>query len=397
MSVPLRTTTPTGQSPWPFVLVEGAAHAGATWQALSLSASERVGRVLVFAVGERDVDRYAELGEFEVVELNGTFTDLVDQLTAALGVGAEADGRPPVLVFDGESGFWAQLLAWGSAKTRTGAAVRKQLAEDPGSAVRIPHNVWDDIHARHDIVMDLLRRFCGPVVVTARGGPAPSTDPAGNPVPTAARYEVQGDRRLTSDADVWVRVHRGPLRVELISARNPADDLTWLDLPLAGALDYLVFDVLEPDSGFVARDTTPLVPNVVDAEEVQRQLLAAIAEDAGGISGSDARAEANRLWRLAGMAHHRQLTDTDRDRLLALVGTAPDGPTDDGETVVVPCGDEPEVPGCELSASVVADDPPGPGTDVTRSTGDSVLPAGSETGTPPPGPGPAPTTSGEAA
>src|SRR5690606_13461595 len=76
----LRTRKPTGQVAYPTIVIEGAEKVGKTYAALALSSSEKVGRTFVFDMGEGSADEYAALGPYEVVDHEGTFTDLLAQI-----------------------------------------------------------------------------------------------------------------------------------------------------------------------------------------------------------------------------------------------------------------------------------------------------------------------------
>jgi len=70
----LKTRKPTGLSAWPMILVDGIPKAGKSCMSYELSASDKVGRTFVFAIGERSVDEYQSLGPYEIVDLtDGTW------------------------------------------------------------------------------------------------------------------------------------------------------------------------------------------------------------------------------------------------------------------------------------------------------------------------------------
>jgi hypothetical protein len=86
MSPTLKTRKPTGEVAYPLVLVEGVEKTGKTVTSLSLSKSDKIGRSFVFELGELRADEYAAIGDFEIVEHNGTFSGFFEQLKAATEV-----------------------------------------------------------------------------------------------------------------------------------------------------------------------------------------------------------------------------------------------------------------------------------------------------------------------
>src|SRR3978361_907671 len=101
----LNTRKPTGNGADPLLLVEGSEKAGKTYAALSLSQSERVGRTFILELDEPTADEYASLGDFEILEHNGTYTSILDQLTEATKV-EMVDGKPNVIILDSGSALW---------------------------------------------------------------------------------------------------------------------------------------------------------------------------------------------------------------------------------------------------------------------------------------------------
>ena len=88
----------TGEAGWPNLLVEGKEGAGKTHGCLRLSADPKVGTTYVVEVGERRADEYAALGEFEIVEHDGSLRAITDAIGEVLvlldgGTAERADRR----------------------------------------------------------------------------------------------------------------------------------------------------------------------------------------------------------------------------------------------------------------------------------------------------------------
>jgi len=164
----LRTRKPSGQVAYPTILLEGPEKVGKSYAAYRLSTSPHVGRTFVFDLGEGTADEYAELGPYEIVEHNGTFSDLLEQMKAAAAEPA-VDGRPNVIVLDDGTALWDLLKDWADSRARTSRAGRKKLADDPDAEIDVSMNLWVDAKDRWYQVLNLLRAWPGIGVMIGRG------------------------------------------------------------------------------------------------------------------------------------------------------------------------------------------------------------------------------------
>ena len=99
---PLKTHKPSGAVSWPLILIEGGEKSGKTWMFAELTASPRVGPSYLIDLTEGSAEEYGAVpgARYEVVELDGTFVDLIDQVENIAEIGATelAAGRPPVVL-----------------------------------------------------------------------------------------------------------------------------------------------------------------------------------------------------------------------------------------------------------------------------------------------------------
>ena len=280
MSTPaIRSRKPTGQVPYPFLLLEGEEKSGKSWAAAELSASEKVGQTYWIDLGEGAADEYGAIpgARYKVIEHDGTYADILDQIVA---VKAEAQraadaGEPPVvLVIDSLSALWEMLKDWASELAKGTAKNKAKLAQDPTAEVEVSRNLWNLAGARYRRVITRLLTFPGIVVGTARGKEVSATDPStGQPYRDGRRdYRVEGHRSLPFDATVWVRMSRTakPLVVGArsvhVGIKPGADD----PKPIEGefSLERLVFDLLKCEPGKAhARKLTELSGGELTAEE----------------------------------------------------------------------------------------------------------------------------------
>lgn len=290
----LRTRKPTGQVAYPLILVEGEEKAGKSFAAYSLSASPKVGRTFVFDLGEGTADEYADLGPYEVVEHNGTFSDLLDQLRAACAE-PMVDGRPNVVILDDATALWELIKDWTGERARRSKKGQETLRRDPDAEVDVPMNLWNDAKDRWYAVLNLLRAWPGIAVLIARGKEVAKVVD-GKPVVGQTDYSVQTEKSTAFACSAWVRMTR-PHTATLVAARSLRLDVPakGIRLPDTNPLEHLVFDVLGA-GGFA--ESTRVVPTVgIDRATAKTRLLAVLRD---GLDDDQAKATAARLWVEAG-------------------------------------------------------------------------------------------------
>lgn len=172
MTAPARDRTtrkPTGKPPWPLLLLAGAEKTGKTWGAAMAAKSDLVGRTYWVTFGEDQPDEYGQLADFDIVEHDGTYRDFLDALRWVNAQPSPESGAP-LLVVDSMTRLWdllsaqAQESAWKRAAAK--AAQKRQPVPDEDPSIGV--DLWNVARARWDRVMDELRAFVGPVVLTAR-------------------------------------------------------------------------------------------------------------------------------------------------------------------------------------------------------------------------------------
>ncbi|GAA2685546.1 hypothetical protein [Nonomuraea recticatena] len=209
----LQTRPPTCVVPFPLLLIEGPADSGKTRMWVELTASPLVGRALMLDLGDGNSDEYGDAADgtptYEIIEHDGSWASIIAQLEAAheeAGKALAAGGKPYALGVDSGSRLWEMLKTWGGARAKGSIKNQRLLAFDPNADVRIPNNIWDDVHARHNRLMELLTTFPGIAVVTARGRETYMAEDPTDPVPKVNAYKVECHRDLPHEATVWIRL-----------------------------------------------------------------------------------------------------------------------------------------------------------------------------------------------
>lgn len=200
----LQTRQPTGQPPWPILLLAGTEKAGKTYSAAAASSSALINRTLWFGVGEDDPDEYKPLGPFEIVVYDGTYRGLMQALTAAA---AEPAGEKPTLwVLDSGTRLWNLLsdMAQVEANRRWKNRDANKHKDIPEGGVQITMDLWNTAKQRWQHILDLLREHQGPSIITARldvttvmDGEKPTKDKT---------WKVQAEKGLPFDVGVVVEM-----------------------------------------------------------------------------------------------------------------------------------------------------------------------------------------------
>lgn len=245
----LRTRRPTGRVAFPLILVEGEEKAGKTFAALRLSASPRIGRTFVLDLGEGTADEYAELGEYEILEHDGTWHQLWGQTQAAIAVPSDPE-RPNLIVVDSDTEVWNLLKGWVDVRARNSKRGRQTLQRDPDAEIDAPTNLWNDAKDRWNALHNALRAWPGVAIVIAHGKEV-TKFANGQPVAGETEWKVEAERTLPFAVTGWVRMRR-PHQATLIAARSLHVDVpaNGLRLPEENPLEHLVFEILGAGGSF---------------------------------------------------------------------------------------------------------------------------------------------------
>lgn len=234
----LKTRQPTGRPAWPIMLIAGAEKAGKTYAAAEAASSDLIGRTLWFSIGEDDPDEYGVLGDFEIVEHDGTYRGLLTALLAA--VKEPAGKKPTLFVLDSGSRLWALLgdMAQAEANRRWKNREANRSKPIPEDGVTINMDLWNVAKQRWQHILDVLREHQGPSIITARLEHTTVVDDKGDPTKDKD-WKVQAEKGLPFDVGCIVEMRaRGDvyltgvrsLRFKPSEARTPYPDFTVDDL-----------------------------------------------------------------------------------------------------------------------------------------------------------------------
>lgn len=305
----LRARKPAGVAPWPLALVEGPDPIANFRTALGVSVSEYVARTFVADLGGGMADVFDALGDYEVLEFDGTRTALVEQLHAVseLPPGKDDDGDllPHALIIDSASDLWSMVNDWTDEVARSSDAARRILESDPDASIERPPDMWNQRDARWTEVQQILRKFNGVAIVTALGGMVERNG--------QWLYRVDAHQSLTKVADAWLHVD-GEVCVVRAAKAPVIGDPDLSDDP--NPVEHLVFDVLGA-RGFAPLRVEPGHVGLLRSTAKRRvvaelQRVSTLVDDA-------LKAEANRRWKAAGLARFDKLDEVPPDVLAELL------------------------------------------------------------------------------
>ncbi|SNR38856.1 AAA family ATPase [Blastococcus mobilis] len=301
----LRTRKPTGLVPYPFILLEGCEGSGKTYAELSLSSSKRIGRFFHFDLGEGSADEYMTLGDFEVVEHNGTYGDILGQLREVHALPHDP-AAPNVIGIDSMTALWAMLCE--EAQQIADRRKNKSAGE-----ADITMDLWNKAKGKWRAVVDLLMTYPGIVVVTARGKEVAEVV-GGKPTPNKI-WKVEAEKSLGFDVNVWVRftAPRTPVLVKARSLRPEMQVPEGRTRPLGAAfnLDALIFDAMGCGAGNTGARVLPsLSADEVTVAEGKAAMASALGLAAGLPADLTARLKtiAGELWTGAGFSNDQEAT-----------------------------------------------------------------------------------------
>jgi hypothetical protein len=238
----LTTRKPTGKVAFPLISLEGEDKTGRTYAALSLSKSENVGRTFAFDLGEGTVDEYAALGPYEVVDHDGTYSDLMAKMRLACAE-PMVDDKPNVLALDTGTQLWNQIKDWTDRRARRSNAGRKALEQDPDAAIDPSMNLWNDAGDRWGQMVALLKNWSGVAIVTVDASEV--TEVVGGRPTNKTVWKPDAQKRWPHVVTARVRMDR-PHKATLTACRSLDVEVPTkgLALPDANPLEHLVFSIM---------------------------------------------------------------------------------------------------------------------------------------------------------
>lgn len=202
---------PTGKPSWPVLLIAGREKSGKSYQAAVASSSDLIDRTFWVGFGEKDPDEYGAIqgARFEIAEHDGTLADLKDTLRYLLSL--PRGDKPHLLVVDSATRIWMTL------RDKANYIAAKRGKKDRDGEFIVSMDIWNKVNTEWVEILNLIRRWNGPVILTARLDTVAVIE---NGKPTSQKAEkVQGQKSMAYDVDAIVEMpERG--RAELVGARS---------------------------------------------------------------------------------------------------------------------------------------------------------------------------------
>lgn len=193
--VEFKVRKPTNKAPWPFMLIAGVEKAGKSWLAAELSRAPGMGDMFWFEVGETSADQYGAIGDYMIVEHDGTFRDILEQLEIAISQ-PQKDDRPNIIVLDSVTAIWDLLVE-----------EQQQIADRKKGKITISQ--WGTAKSQWRRLVNLLKRHRGIVLVTARLDLVTEVGDGGRPTGQVF-WKVRAEKNLPFEVDgvIELRAHR---------------------------------------------------------------------------------------------------------------------------------------------------------------------------------------------
>ncbi|MDN6401032.1 MAG: ATP-binding protein, partial [Brachybacterium sp.] len=213
----MQTRKPTGRAPWPITLIAGAEKAGKSWAAAEATGHPLIRDAYWLGIGEDDPDEYGQVpgADFSIIEHDGTYGAIRAALQEVTSL-VQDPAQPDLLIVDSMGRLWAQLsdMAQAEANQRAAEKAAKYRRAAPDDDVQIGMDLWNRAKGRWGDVLDLLRAFPGPVIVTARLSVVSVMDAEGEPTKEKVD-KVEAEKNLVYDVGAVVKLHaRGQALLE---------------------------------------------------------------------------------------------------------------------------------------------------------------------------------------
>lgn len=241
----LQTRKPSGQAGFPSIIVEGKEGAGKTHNLATLTADPRIGRSYLVEVGERRLDEYAALGNFDLVEHDGRLQTIVPSILDVMAL-PPVDGKPTLLGVDSGTSMWDLVKRYAEGIGRSSKRARQILEEDPDAEIEIGHQAWNRATDRWWWSwLEVARSWHGILVITARADEVSKFE-NGHPVKNQTEYrvDIQKGTPFAVDGTCRIRLGAPALLTTVKSLKIPKLPAGGMELPDPDPLPALIFDML---------------------------------------------------------------------------------------------------------------------------------------------------------
>lgn len=198
---------PTGKPSWPITLIAGAEKTGKSYGAALAAASDLIGDTYWVGIGEDRPDEYGLLADFNIVEHDGTYRDILAAITEISTMPKRADGKQILLVVDSMTRLWDLITdnAQRTANARAAAKARKLNKPAPDGDVQVTMDLWNVAKSQWGHVMDAIRAHQGPSILTARLENVTVMDDRGQPT-QQKQLKVKAEKSLPFDVGAVIEM-----------------------------------------------------------------------------------------------------------------------------------------------------------------------------------------------
>lgn len=261
---------PSGKPGWPIILLAGCEKAGKSWTAAAATGNEMFGTSLWIEIGECTADEYGAVpgARFEILGHDGSYAEILAQIRAAV---AEPliDGKPNLLVVDSMTELWDLL------SDEQQAMANRRRGKNANGEATITMDQWNAAKKRWGAVLEELRKFPGPVVLTARLEQVAVVGANGQPT-GASTWKIRAEKNLGYQVQVIMQA-REPRQWVLTGISNaylsmPEQGyLPWPGYTIADQLPKMGLNALDevPASTYVAPDSSAIVAEADRAQEAE--------------------------------------------------------------------------------------------------------------------------------
>lgn len=287
----LRTRKPSGRPSWPLILLAGVEGSGKTWSAAEATGISMVGSAWWIEIGEQMADEYIKVpgADFEIIDHDGTYRNIAEQIREAAAA-PTVDGKPNMLVVDSMTELW-DLLS-GEQQEIANRKRGNKTTEAP-----ITMDQWNAAKKRWNQVIDALRSFPGPVILTSRLESVAVVGPDGKPVQGASSWKIRAEKNLPYEVQVVMQAQQ-PRHWTMTKVAStqlimpPVGVLPWPEFTVEELLIRMGLDQIEVSTKrtYVRTQTAPeprVETQVVPASDWPEDIAAAVKEleEAGDLDG----------------------------------------------------------------------------------------------------------------
>jgi hypothetical protein len=195
------------------MLLVGPEKTGKSRKAAEGTASELLGKTFWIEIGgsEGTADYYGRIpgANYEIVEHDGSYQDILDAVRYAVAQPPAVDGKRNMIVIDNVSVLWDMLsdeqalyARWRAEKK---AQENRRRGPNPDLPVIVDPDLWNRAKDRWGEILWLLRRHSGPVLLLARQEVVTAFE---NDKPTRDKTrKIKAEKNLPAAVDAIVELH----------------------------------------------------------------------------------------------------------------------------------------------------------------------------------------------